>query len=859
MTDVGRAHNWPHRLRTIVGPIAIALVFIAAFLVLRRSIHHITLDEVLAEWRQMPRTAILLAIGLTALNYWLLTLYDVLGLRYVGASLPYPRIAAISFSAFAIGHNLGVPSLSGGTIRYRAYSLAGLSTVQIATVIGFVSMTFGMGAALLVGVSLIFEPVASMQVLGLPPFVLRGIGVALLSIPMLYLLWTALSRHPLRIRDWTLTTPTTATASSQLLLAVVDLSLLATIFYVLLPPQLGVDYFVLLGAFLVAMGAGALSNVPGGLGVFESVLVLLLHSKPTASLLGTLLAFRLIYYIVPLVLALVLIVGETLATHADRLRHVTRVGGGWLRGLAPQAAGMVVFLSGAALVIGNSLPIAPERLALLNELVPLAVLELSHTVSAAIGVALLIVSRGLFRRLHSAYQTTMLLMVSAFALSFVKGLAIEYAVIVAFTALVLWLARGEFYRGAKLLDQSFTIGWLLSFGMVITGGVILGLFAYRDVEYSHALWWQFELNADAPRMLRASLMGVVILTMLGLARLLRPAPLDTPTPTDQDMARVNEIVAASTATIANVALLGDKRFLFHPSGDAFIMFQASGRSWIALSGPIGNPDHFEELVWQFREATDRHDARCVFYLVSNSDVPMYLELGLSLIKLGEEARVRLENFSLDGHERAELRHVRNRATRAGASFDVVAAADVPALMGELKAVSDNWLTHKNVHEKGFSLGAFIPSYVALFDCAVVRVHGSLVAFATIWKGANSEELTVDLMRFTDQAPNGVMDYLFTEMLLLAKAQGYRWFSLGMAPLSGLDQHELATQWNKLGNLLYRFGENFYNFEGLRRYKSKFLPEWEPRYLASPGGFGLTAVLIDTTVLISGGVREVFTK
>ncbi len=94
------------------------------------------------------------------------------------------------------------------------------------------------------------------------------------------------------------------------------------------------------------------------------------------------------------------------------------------------------------------------------------------------------------------------------------------------------------------------------------------------------------------------------------------------------------------------------------------------------------------------------------------------------------------------------------------------------------------------------------------------------------------------MRFTDNAPKGVMDYLFTEMLLLAKAQGYQWFSLGMAPLSGLGQHPLATQWHKLGNLLFRFGDNFYNFEGLRRYKSKFLPEWEPRYLASPGGIGL---------------------
>jgi phosphatidylglycerol lysyltransferase len=859
VTDARTLQNWSHWLRTIIGPAATVVVFVIAMLVLRHSIHHIALEDVLHHWRRLHRASILLAIGLTILNYALLTLYDVLALRYVGTPLPYSRIAPISFSAFAIGHNLGVPSLSGGSIRYRAYSMAGLSTVQIATVVGFVSVTFGMGASLLVGISLTNAPESTLAVLGLSPLALRGIGAALISVSLLYLLWTRISREPLRIRNWTLTTPSTGLAALQVLLSVVDLSLLATILYVLIPPQLGINYFALLGAFLLAIGAGALSNVPGGLGVFESVLLLLLHTKATASLLGAVLAFRLIYYVAPLTLALVMIVLQALATHGDRLKRVTRIGGGWLRGMAPQAAGMVVFLSGAALILGGSIPIAEQRLEFLDRLVPLAVLELSHNVSSAIGVALLILSRGLFRRLRGAYQATIVLMFAAFVLSFIKGMTIEYAIVVAVATLVLWIARGEFYRGAKLLDQSFTVGWVLSFGMVIAGAVILGLFAYRHVEYSNALWWQFELNADAPRWLRASLVAAVILTMFGLARLLRPAPLDAPAPTEDDMARVREIVAGSTRTIANVALLGDKRFLFHPERDAFIMFQVSGRSWIALAGPIGNPERHEELAWQFREATDRHDARCVFYHVSDAELPMYVDLGLSLVKLGEEARVRLESFNIDTSERAEMRHARNRAKRDGASFEVIQAADVPNVIDELKVVSDAWLADKKAHEKGFSLGAFIPAYIVNFDCAVVRVQGAIVAFATIWRSANSEELTVDLMRFTDKAPKGVMDFLFTELLLLAKAQGYQWFSLGMAPLSGLGQHPLATQWHKLGNLLFRFGDNFYNFEGLRRYKSKFLPEWEPRYLASPGGIGLTAVLIDTTVLISGGVREVFTK
>ncbi len=202
------------------------------------------------------------------------------------------------------------------------------------------------------------------------------------------------------------------------------------------------------------------------------------------------------------------------------------------------------------------------------------------------------------------------------------------------------------------------------------------------------------------------------------------------------------------------------------------MFQVSGRSWIALAGPIGNPERYEELAWQFREATDRHDARCVFYHVSDAELPMYVDLGLSLVKLGEEARVRSSTFNIDNSERAEMRHARNRAKRDGASFEIIPAADVPAVIDELKVVSDAWLADKKAHEKGFSLGRIRSALCRELSIAQwCACSGAIVAFATIWKSANSEELTVDLMRFTDKAPKGVMDFLFTEMLLAGEGTG----------------------------------------------------------------------------------------
>ena len=110
------------------------------------------------------------------------------------------------------------------------------------------------------------------------------------------------------------------------------------------------------------------------------------------------------------------------------------------------------------------------------------------------------------------------------------------------------------------------------------------------------------------------------------------------------------------------------------------------------------------------------------------------------------------------------------------------------------------------------------------------------AFANLWAGRRPRGLSIDLMRYANDAPKGVMDYLFVQIMLWGKAEGYAWFSLGMAPLAGAGEPlRLAPAWRKLGRLVYRYGENFYNFEGLRHYKDKFGPEWRPRYLAAPSG------------------------
>jgi phosphatidylglycerol lysyltransferase len=177
----------------------------------------------------------------------------------------------------------------------------------------------------------------------------------------------------------------------------------------------------------------------------------------------------------------------------------------------------------------------------------------------------------------------------------------------------------------------------------------------------------------------------------------------------------------------------------------------------------------------------------------------------------------------------------------------------------MRRISDAWLAAKSTGEKRFSVGTFSPDYLRQFPVAIVRAAGVPAAFANLWTTGTRAELSVDLMRFEPDAPRSAMDYLFIELMLWGRREGYRWFNLGMAPLSGLESHPLAPAWHRVGNFIFRHGEHFYNFDGLRRYKTKFAPLWEPRYLVARGGIALPRVLVDVSVLIAGGMKELFAR
>jgi phosphatidylglycerol lysyltransferase len=745
-----------------------------------------------------------------------------------------------------------VAALSGGSVRYRLYSVMGLSAADIGWLIGFCSMTFALGAMTLGGLSLVFEAGSSATLLHLPPGPACAAGWALLALVGAYLGVAAVRRRPLAIGSWSLTLPRLPTAAAQLLAGCLDLLFAGAALYVMLPEGHGVSFAAFAGLYSVAVAAGAVSNVPGGLGVFETAIVALMPQLAAPALLGSVLAYRAIYYLLPFALALAgLVAGEAWVRRAE----LGRVGGyarSSIAFVAPQAVAATIFIVGAMLLFSGALPAAPERIAQLARFVPLPLLEASHLVGSAVGVLLLLVAHGLYRRLDGAWHAALWLLAAGIAASILKGFDYEEALVLSIAVAVLWVGRDRFDRPASLLHSGFSWSWIAAVVIAIGASIWLGLFAYRHVPYRDDLWWEFARDADAPRMLRASLLVVVIAGAAALSRLLQPVRPLRAVVSQDDLTAAAGIAARSPQSNAQLVLLGDKQLLFDESREAFVMYQVSGRSWIAMGDPVGPRVQQQELVWRFKELCDRYGTWPVFYEVSESTLPLYVDAGLSMSKLGEEARVRLADFSLEGSRRAELRQAHRRAVRQGARFRIVPPAELAPLLDRLQQVSDDWLTTRHVAEKGFSLGFFDRSYLLRCPCALAEYDGRIVAFANLWAGGDLEECSMDLMRHTSDAPPATMDFLMIELMLWGRARGYRWFNLGMAPLSGLEQHRLAPLWHRTGALIYRYGEDFYNFEGLRHYKQKFQPEWRSRYLAGPGGVALPRILLDVSRLVSGG-------
>ena len=847
--SIGR---WWHRLSPLIG----LLLFVAALAVLGRELRQMPPARLAAALKQFPGSALALAGVYTFLNYLILTGYDQLAFLYIRRPIAKWQIAMASFVGYAIANNVGFALLSGTSARYRFYSRWGLNGQEISRVVLFYSGTFWLGLLVLGGWALVSGPMARLDAY-VAPGLARATGWLLLATALAYPIVAAFRRQPVSIAGLDITLPSIGLVISQFVLSALDWSLAAAVLYVLLPEPRP-DFTLFVGVFLAAQLVALVSHVPGGLGVFESLMILMLQ-LPAVVVLPALAMFRLIYYLAPLGVALIVLIIDEFYHRRHAMVQWGNAFGTLTTSVAPKLLAVFTLLAGAVLMFSGATPSAAGRIAWLNDFVPLPLIEVSHFVGSLIGFALLIVSWGLARRLAAAYFLSTVALSVGIVVSLLKGADYEEAIVLAALLMALAASREEFDRKSALLEIPFSTGWIVWTVAVVAASIGLGLFAFRRVEYTQELWWKFAADADAPRFLRATVGVLVAMLFVGVRQLLRPPKPMVALPDQEELDDAATVIARQPRTLPNLVFLRDKALLWNETRTAFMMYAVQGRTWVALGDPVGPEEAAEPLVKAFLERCDDYQGVPVFYEASKQWLHVYADFGLTFAKLGEEARVFLPHFALDGSGHKKLRTTMHRIAKESGVIRIIEPPAVASIVGELAAVSNAWLAGKTAAEKGFSLGFFDESYLSRFPVAVVEAGGQVQAFATLWPSAQKGEVSLDLMRFRASAPKGVMDGLLAWLLQWARQQGYQWFNLGMAPLSGLEASAVSPLWVKVGRFVYGHGESFYNFQGVRAYKQKFDPVWEPRYLAYPGGLALPRVLADVSALIAGGYRKIFVR
>lgn len=831
------------------------LIVIIAIYVLHKLAAHVSWVDVKADIASSSWSVLAIAVVWTSISFFALSFYDVLAVRSVAKGQVPAQVAGFAgASGSAVSNLLGFSYLTGTAVRYRIYASLGLDLSRVAGVIATSWVAFWLGLILVLGVLFSLHPKGLSTVLPLDARIETMIGAGLLLALAALLYWFSSGSKRLAVGGFGFDLPSFKLATALTLVAVVDITGSAMTLYVLMPADFIESYPYFFTIYIGAIALGILSHSPGGLGVFEATLIAGLGAAGRSDVLAAILLYRLIYTVLPFVVASIGLAVAWSLSQKQAITGSTAMAYRLISPIIPMAAAGVSLLAGSILLISGNLPADTARLGVLREILPLPFVEASHLAGSVAGLLLIVISRGLYRKLYRAWFMSMLMMGAGLFASLLKGLDWEEALTLLASIAVLGAFRGAFYRveGASVFRLNTT--WIVSIVALVAAIIWIGMFAYSHVGYRDALWWEFAWQGDASRFLRSSLVAALILAGVALNSILNFSAKPKTVAPIPDVVR--QLVRESEDTEACISLTGDKHFLVSSDSRAFLAYGDTGTSLISKGEPVGAEDAGRQLLWQFREKADKAGKRCAFYAVSPKYVPTFLDLGFSILKIGEVARVNLQGFSLEGSSKKDFRQARNRAARDGYEFAIISQSNLTAILPELRQISDRWLASKQGEEKGFALGGFDEAYVSNFDHAVLKEKdtGRIVAFANLFQGADKFELSLDLMRYDPQGPSFAMDALFAELMLWGAAQDYHWFSLGAAPLSGLENRQLASLWNRVGGFLYAHGEHLYHFEGLRSFKQKFNPTWTPNYLASPGGMTVPRIFYEVNVLISGGIK-----
>ena len=505
-------------------------------------------------------------------------------------------------------------------------------------------------------------------------------------------------------------------------------------------------------------------------------------------------------------------------------------------------------------------PGIPSRVAILQEIYPFEVRVGSHIFAAISGFILLTLASRLWRKKRVAWLITIGLLIISIISNLLKGLDIETTIPALILLILLLVLRKQF---TALSDRPSSAQ-----GVRVLIGALLFTLAYGTTGFflmEKQYTTQFNLlqavsqtlaiifTADNAGLKPTTRFGEFFITSLyiiaassltyALWMLLRPVVLKVGG-TESERQQAQAIIEQyGSSSLAHFCLLSDKNYYFSPSGKTVIAYVPKGRGAIALGDPIGAPEDLKDAIIGYQNFCEENDWYPAFYQTLPHNLKLYKTLGFKSVKIGEEAIVDLHSFTTQGKAGRNLRNALNRFNKLGYSTKFYRSAIADELLDKLKIISDEWLDRVQGSEKQFSLGWFDYDYLRSCEIATVEdQQGEIIAFTNIVPEYQLNEITIDLMRKLEGAEHGIMEFLFISLFQHYKELNYDSFNLGLSALAGLKDNP-ESRLEKGLDYLYEHLNRFYNFQGLYKFKDKFNPRWEPRYLIYPSLTALPDVVV----------------
>lgn len=610
--------------------------------------------------------------------------------------------------------------------------------------------------------------------------------------------------------------------------------------------------------FIAASVIGIISMIPGALGSFDIMMILGLSSIgniPRETVVAWLLLYRLFYYIIPFLIGVVFFVKNLSSRLNDRYSGIPRE---LSIEISHKLLVALMYFSGIMIVLSTTIPEAFNQFHWLRQLNPWSFHLLTQFPAVLLGFSLLIMGRGIAAKVTRAYIPTIGLIVLTLAYTIFKDLSWSVIIVLAILLIFVVFSKKELYRKQLVYSWEMKTVDGIIFAALMILYVIIGVYNLPAFPHHRHHVISFFLF-PSERVWLSGFLGILITAMFifVFVRYLQGEKHTVGEALDRERAMKLLTTYGGNAD-SQLLFLDDKEMYIYKNNDGeetvLLQFKTFNNKCIIMGDPSGLKEDFAGAIEQFIDETDTLGYLPVFYEVSESIVLLLHEFGYDFIKMGEEAHVDLGDFTLSGKKRRADRATMNRFEKEHYRFEILNPPFLPETMAELKSVSDEWLGNRK--EKGFSLGFFSEDYLQLSEIAVVKNDaGEIIAFANIMPTYTKQEGTIDLMRYKQNAPSGVMDYLFISIFNAMKGDGISYFNMGMAPLSNVGTSRKSFIQERIAFLVYKFGSSFYSFQGLRAYKNKYASTWVSRYTLYSRDSSIIYVMIALLIIDNAPVDK----